>query len=207
MLHGMYIHISLYLSYRYACTFSVHRSTIGTTAKSGRRMASHSYAAPLATSRNVSLSVWILLRETRLWQQRLAPLCMPSMLDDYRTNAHRSCAVFRQPLCYVGAGSRNCRTSDIRTQGSELLETSCHHQHIGLFVCARCIPCTLDSLGNTMLGSGRVSVLRVFGPGLRRGPGSGLRPGLGLGLGLRVGLTWHILNQHINDQPVRGSSS
>jgi hypothetical protein len=105
------------------------------------------------------------------------------MLDDDRTNAHRFCAVFGQPLCYVVAGSRSCRTSDIRTQGSELLETCSHCQHIGLLVCARCIPCTLDSLGNTMLGS-----LRVSGQGLRRGPGSGLRPGLGLGLGLRVGL-------------------
>jgi hypothetical protein len=142
------------------------------------------YAAPLATSRNVSLSVWTLLRETRLWQQRLAPLCMPSMLDDDRTNAHRFCAVFGQPLCYVVAGSRSCRTSDIRTQGSELLETCCHHQHIGLFVCARCIPCTLDSLGNTMLGCHGSEGLRTgpapwsrFGSASRLGSGSWLACG------------------------------
>ena len=48
----------------------------------------------------------------------------------------------------MGAGSRSGRTSDIRTQGSDLLATSCHDRHIGLSACARCIRtlCTLGAI-------------------------------------------------------------
>ena len=109
--------------------------------------------------------------EMRPWQQRPAPLCMPS---DYRTNARRSCAALGLRGRYVSAGNHSGRTSDIRTQGSVLLDIFYQHRHSCPLFCAQDTPCILDNLGNTVFGVWARLVLERLGLGLGLGSGLGV---------------------------------